>query len=427
MSSEKRHKVIEIVIYLVLWILVFAVPVVSLAIRSSDGYIGFSWREVLRMWLAIVPFFVLFLVHNFFVSKYFFIKGKRWLYFVMVAILLAVHPGIETMSHGKVPWSYHPDGEPPMELSGEGPRDAMPKGNPHYAMPDNPPHGAVPDAPVRQKIHPAPDSENHGRPPGTPFGRRLFLPDDPIDLFGISKFALAIMMLALNLVIKWFYKSQMMEEKVVELEGEMLRGQLQQLRYQINPHFFMNTLNNIHALVDIDPEKAKNTIIELSQMMRYVLYDSSEGMVTLEKEKSFLEKYLSIMSLRYSDKVTIKADFDIEGKSAMLPALLLVTFLENAFKHGITYKKESVLDTSLRMEDGRILFSCYNIKRDEDSSQKGGIGLENVKKRLNLIYGAEYNLDIAEDEESYRVNLSLPAEPKLELYGQQTDNLYRDR
>ena len=387
MSSERRYTIIENVIYLVLWILVFTVPVFSVSARTEGQDSAFNWEEVFLTWSAILPYLLLFLVHNFFVSRLFFRK-KRWLYFLIVAVLLAVHPGISIATKGRVSFQLiHP-----MPADAEMPEVEF--------WTDDPPFEEEMD-PYWYDTGPEPWEET---------GRM-----EPIDIMALAKFALAVMMLALNLIIKWSFKARVIEEKVSLMQEEMLRGQLQQLRHQINPHFFMNTLNNIHALVDIDPEKAKNTIIELSKLMRYVLYDSKDGLISLENEKSFLEKYLSIMSIRYSDKVRITAGFDVDGKEGHLPSMLLVTFIENAFKHGITYRKESVLDTSLRMEGGRILFSCYNTKNDTANDQHGGVGLKNVRRRLDIFYKDDYVLDVDEDEVSYRVTLSLPSEPALKM------------
>ncbi|MBE6244141.1 MAG: histidine kinase [Bacteroidales bacterium] len=374
MSSDKRNKILENVIYLVLWAMVFIAPVVSFAFREE----AFSWNRVFEMWISIIPLLAIFLVHNFFVSKYFFVKGKRWLYLLLAIVLLAVHPGISIATHGEVPWALCLE------------RPVSPR-----------PSEGLPPGPPPDMVHPR--LEGRGPQAG-----------QPIDLVAVAKVALAVLTLVLNIIIKWLFKSKAMEDRMLEMEKVLLQGRLQQLRHQINPHFFMNTLNNIHALVDIDPEKAKSTIIELSRLMRYVLYDSSDGILPVDKEISFLEKYLSIMSLRYSDNVKISADFDAGDKTARIPSLLLVTFLENAFKHGITYTKESVLETSLRVASGRILFTCFNTKGAEKGDESTGIGLANACKRLDLIYGSDYKLDIAEDEESYKVTLSLPSEPAIQ-------------
>ena len=374
MSSDKRNKILENVIYLVLWAMVFIAPVVSFAVREE----AFSWKSIFAVWVSILPLLLIFLIHNYFVSKYFFMKGKRWLYLLLAIVLLAIHPGISIATHGEVPWDLRLEQPVPPPT------------------PDGRPSGPPPPDMVHPRL------EGRGPQAG-----------QPIDLVAVAKVALAIMTLVLNIIIKWLFKSKAMEDRMLEMEGVLLQGRLQQLRHQINPHFFMNTLNNIHALVDIDPEKAKSTIIELSRLMRYVLYDSPDGILPLDKEISFLDKYLNIMALRYSNNVKIEADFDAGDKPSRIPSLLLVTFLENAFKHGITYTRDSLLKTSLRMEDGRILFTCFNTKGSENTDESGGIGLDNARKRLDLIYGKDYKLDIAEDEESYKVTLSLPPEPGI--------------
>lgn len=110
-----------------------------------------------------------------------------------------------------------------------------------------------------------------------------------------------------------------------ELEHQHLQSELQYLKYQINPHFFMNTLNNIHALVDIDTGKAKSTIVELSKLMRYVLYEASNKTILLSREIQFLENYVTLMSLRYPDRVSIEKNFPLEVPEVQIPPLLFVS------------------------------------------------------------------------------------------------------
>ena len=114
----------------------------------------------------------------------------------------------------------------------------------------------------------------------------------------------------------------------------------------------MNTLNNIHALVDIDTGKAKSTIVELSKLMRYVLYEASNKTILLSREIQFLENYVTLMSLRYPDRVSIEKNFPLEVPEVQIPPLLFVSFVENAFKHGISYRKESFVHVVMQLEDG---------------------------------------------------------------------------
>lgn len=132
-----------------------------------------------------------------------------------------------------------------------------------------------------------------------------------------------LLMVGFNIAIKLFFKSFRDEEMLKELEHQRLQSELEYLKYQINPHFFMNTLNNIHALVDIDTGKAKSTIVELSKLMRYVLYEASNKTILLSREVQFLKNYIALMSLRYTNKVSIQMDFPVEVPEVQIPPLLL--------------------------------------------------------------------------------------------------------
>ena len=201
------------------------------------------------------------------------------------------------------------------------------------------------------------------------------------------------------------------------LRKKSLEQQLAYLKYQINPHFFMNTLNNIHALVDIDPEKAKDTILELSKMMRYVLYEGEKQMIPLQRETDFQKTYISLMRLRYTDKVKISVQLPERVPEVGIPPLLLITFVENAFKHGISYKQESFIDVKLSLDDDRLKFTCKNSNtatKDKDDLE-GGVGLANVKQRLELLYGENYTLDFDETDNTYEVLLLLPLNKKYML------------
>ena len=192
-----------------------------------------------------------------------------------------------------------------------------------------------------------------------------------------------------------------------ELEAENTRQRLESLRYQINPHFFMNTLNNIHALVDIDPEQAKETILELSKMMRFVLYEGNKQGVPLSRELDFIRHYMALMQLRYTDKVRISLHLPDEVPDRQIPPLILVTFIENAFKHGVSYQHDSFVEVKVSVAHNELLFTCHNSKADKPNEEKGGVGLSNVRKRLNLLYGNSYALRI-HNAEDYSVELNIP-------------------
>ena len=170
----------------------------------------------------------------------------------------------------------------------------------------------------------------------------------------------------------------------------------------------MNTLNNIHALVDIDPEKAKDTILELSKMMRFVLYEGDKKGVPLSREFDFIQHYIELMKLRYTNKVKISVELPIELVNKQIPPLILITFIENAFKHGISYQHESFIHIKADIEREQLRFVCSNSKADKPNEEKGGIGLQNVKQRLNLLYDNNYTLNIEDKADIYHVELIIP-------------------
>ena len=231
----------------------------------------------------------------------------------------------------------------------------------------------------------------------------------PIHRHDITMFILVIMMIGANLGVKTYYQNEEEKKHLAKLKEQSLKQELDYLRYQINPHFIMNTLNNIHALVDIDPEQAKDSIVDMSRMMRYLLYDSDNHCVSLNSAIIFLKKYLNLMKLRYMDTVNINLDVPSScSEDVALVPLVFIPFVENAFKHGVGIGKPSTIDISIEHKDDRLLFHCHNTK-SHAKHEYGGVGLSNVTKRLELIYGSDYSLDINDEDDSYDVRLDLPA------------------
>ncbi len=169
-----------------------------------------------------------------------------------------------------------------------------------------------------------------------------------------------LMVLADLGAVAWF-NGQRLRQRLLSLEQQTLKQELAQLRFQINPHFFMNTLNNIHALIDIDQERAKRSIVELSGMMRYALYEGNNSLTPLQHEIEFLRMYISLMKLRYSNKVDVHVDIPEKVPAeVMMPPMIFATFIENAFKHGVSYQKSSFIYITLALEDNdqTIRFCC---------------------------------------------------------------------
>ncbi len=362
------RKHIEHFIYLFFWLLVYLIPILMMYIRARTHVDEeFEWMEIFHTWTLSSIFLVIFIIHNYFLAPLLVYKNNRKLYFSIVTVIV-IGFGVYQFTLKPKPMHRH---KPRVEMVQSGKGDYPPR----------------------------PEKRHH---------RPFFV--DQADFISVI---VLIMMLGMNLGIKLLLKQDEDSKKLQELKSENLHQQLEYLKYQINPHFFMNTLNNIHALVDIDPEEAKESIIELSKLMRYVLYDGNRPMVSLSKEKSFIDNYIELMRLRYSDQVDIKVETDEPIPEALIAPLITITYVENAFKHGVSYEKKSFIHIASHFKDGRFVFTCSNSKHKESTVEHGGVGLENTRKRLDLIYGSDYSLDITEDEDTYNVRLDIPLRSSL--------------
>lgn len=246
----------------------------------------------------------------------------------------------------------------------------------------------------------------HHRPPHHPGPHPLM----PLPIF--LDVIYDILIIGVNLAIALLFQHFADRIKHESLMKENAENQLDYLKAQINPHFYMNMLNNIHGMIEIDSEKAQDMVIEMSRLMRYMLYDSSHSTIELSAEVTFIKDYLALMRVRYPiDLVSIHTVFPETKRMAgvHIPPLLFIVFIENAFKHGISYAEKSFVSISLAIEKEDIVFSCMNSNHPtQDSNPSEGIGLENVKRRLDLIYHDRYYLEIEKTDTAYSVNLTLP-------------------
>lgn len=184
------------------------------------------------------------------------------------------------------------------------------------------------------------------------------------------------------------------EVRLLEKEAvnTKLQSDLNYLKYQLQPHFFFNSLNNIYSLVDLDPEKAKESLHSLSKLMRYLLKSSEEEKVSLKGEVEFLEKYIALMKVRLQDNVKIHVNFPNSIPDLQVPPLLFISIVENAFKHGVSATEESPIYFELQLDFGHILFEARNLNfaKNQQDLSGSGIGIENLRKRLFLLYGNHF-------------------------------------
>lgn len=206
-------------------------------------------------------------------------------------------------------------------------------------------------------------------------------------------------------IVKEWIRNRVTERRLRE---EKLTLELKYLRSQINPHFLYNTLNNLYsvALKNKDEETAKG-ITKLSHMMRFMLDGINENLIPLEKEISYLTSYLDLQKLRFSEQDDININFDIKGDitNIKIPPFVFIVFIENAFKYGIDYKKHSFVDIKFAVSDNKLRFNIRNSILKTGDLRNPGIGLKNIRERLDLLYPGCYNLEIASENDIFNLDL----------------------
>lgn len=228
---------------------------------------------------------------------------------------------------------------------------------------------------------------------GRPRGRRRRYTTIPYVFIARNVFSLALIV-GLSVAIKMSARWSKLESERKELEKERTEAELKNLKSQINPHFLLNTLNNIYALIEFNPPKAQTAVEELSKLLRHLLYDNNETYIPLVSEVEFMRNYIELMRIRLSKNVQLSTNIDIAPASSTLIApLIYISLIENAFKHGISGNKDSFIDIQLKERpNGVIEFICKNsaFPKSESDKSGSGIGLNQVKRRLELLYPDRY-------------------------------------
>ncbi|MDE6511241.1 MAG: histidine kinase [Muribaculaceae bacterium] len=356
MTLTNKNRRTENVVYMVLWLIatgLYLLDTMQIRYRSSEPL--FDLKVLINLADTIAPFAVLFLVNNYLLIPKLFVRNRWGAYFTATTLIIAL----------MVAYQYY---------------EFVALFETHHA----------------------------GRPAGpSPHAPPL------VPLPVLLEFVYSLLVVGVNLAVAMtfrYFEDRLETERLMKANAE---NQLAYLKAQINPHFYMNMLNNIHGMIEIDPERAQTMVIDMSSLMRYMLYDSSKPQIRLSDEIAFLNNYLNLMRQRYPEsKVSIARSFPSAEQSGtvQLPPLLFLVFIENAFKHGISYKAASWVDVEIEIKDGRVEFLCVNSRHPETKSinERSGIGLRNIRQRLQLLYGDTAALDIAETPTEYRVRLTLP-------------------
>ncbi len=369
MNKSIKIEVIENLLFGVIWLGIFTIP-----FFHQWRYSSLDWEKLLSEWLRIFGFFLIFIINISFLLPKYLILQKYKIYLISVVTLIAVFTTAGVLLNS---WLFpRPLTMPPMNLGSGMPMEL----------------GTGMPAPIGFK----PGRKNDY---------------DSQSLFIIANVIISFLVVGTSTTFKVIGQWLIADDRRKDLEKEQLKSELAFLRHQVSPHFFMNTLNNIHSLIDIDSEDAKDAVIRLSTMMRYLLYETAHGLTSLAKEIGFIESYISLMQLRFSKDVAVKLEVPKNIPDVQLPPMLFISLLENAFKHGVSYQKDSFVTFIIEIIDNRINCTIKNSKHNNKAvttNRYSGIGLTNSKKSLELIYGKDSQFVINETEFEYHVFLSIP-------------------
>ena len=364
-------KIIELVVFVVIWMVIFYLP-----FYNNRFFNTVNWDRVIVEWIRMFSFLLIFVLNAFiFVPKFLFQK-KYWGYIGLTFVVIILVVGVSVLL-GIYYTPVRPMVMPPMNLG-----------------PGMPPMELGADMPV-------------------PLGFQVVAPIEQKSIFMIilDNLIISILVVGAGTAFKMMSLWLNEEGRRKDVEKEQLKTELALLRHQVSPHFFMNTLNNIHALIDINTETAKDAIIRLSTLMRYLLYDTAHGQTSLKKEIEFIESYITLMQLRFSKKVTITLNVPNNIPDIQIPPMLFISFLENSFKHGVSYQAESFVSFDLALVDNKLHCCIKNSKhKSKENLDKSysGIGLTNIKKSLALLFDKSYTLDIMENDKEFEVTLMIP-------------------
>jgi hypothetical protein len=387
----KPRRMPAYVLYILLWLLLLIIPVITNSYNTKGDFLKICYD-----WLRMLPFVLVFSINSIWLLPGLLFKGHTNLYLIILVVTAII---ISLTFQALNPVLYKNDPKLLEQRILKDPQWGREEMRPGIS-PSLP--GNTPASP--ELFKPGPDR-------GLSENRRLPMSGQPLFLF-INTFFISLLIAGFNTAIavtnRWFTEEQARKE----IEKEHMQSELAFLQNQVSPHFFMNTLNNIHSLIEADQSLAQNAILKLSEMMRYLLYESGRGRTTLAKEIEFLRSYVNLMQLRVDESVKVRFDLPDNFVNVSLPPLLFISFIENSFKHGVSYREPSCVTFKMIQNPGSLEFIAINTvstyRNSDSTAHHSGIGLENIKKRLNLLYGDRYQLSINTSDKEFQVKLIIP-------------------
>lgn len=361
---KRNSKIFELIFISSFWGLLFSAPLFFQWINTYSV----NWKVIFNVWFDYLPLFIVFCINRYILIPQFLFKSRLFLYLLFVNLLIT----LTVLGSITIRKQLNRQQTPPLH---------------------------------EQALLQFPDSSKDLKQRMTGMEKAPMSTTPPY----INLILLCILLVGfdtgMKLSVKW---AQALQQKA-EIEKENIKNELAFLRNQISPHFLMNTLNNIHSLVDFDTKEAKSSIAKLSVLMRHLLYESDATPTALVKEINFINSYIELMKLRFCEEVDIQFNSPEQFPEITIPTLLFTNILENAFKYGISYEKKSFVHISLLIHENQLEFSISNsLHKNRKPPVQIGIGIANTEKRLKLLYNTNYTFTHKEQENVFISTIKIP-------------------
>lgn len=409
-----KFRAYQLIFHIAGWLLFMALPLLFLNGGQDNLFLILS-RPL--YWLFCVTYVFLFYLNSYILVPYLFLKKKYTVYAIVILALLAgtyyLKPYDRLIrSEMRVNPAYREWSPMRDRLLGKT-MPGPPHDQPAYPPPEGSQGGPPPPGDTSHKFGPPPGFRNDTMHRLGPYGGEGFRFGNHQNFehhrpFDVISFFIFLMIIALSTAMKIMEQWRMTEKRAIQAESDKASAELSFLKAQINPHFLFNTLNNIYTLTLIKDDNAPDSILKLSNIMRYITDDAMEDFVPLEHEIDCINDYIELQRLRLGEKTQVEIEIsgDIEDKK--IPPLILMTFIENVFKYGVSKHHKSDITIKLKGEGASISFFCQNrIFPEKDKKHRVGIGLKNTKQRLEHLYPNKHILDINTDNQLYTVKLIL--------------------
>jgi two-component system LytT family sensor kinase len=391
-----RFKIFIVTIHIAGWLLFMAFPLLFL--NGGENSSAISVLKNYSYWLFGGTYIILFYINGYLLIPRLFLRKKYIDYAILVFVLFSCVYLIKpydklvrnTETHANI---SSPEGGPEFGTPPQGSSPDVMQQPPIDEDDDSLP-SANNNAPKFNNQHQSPGNHFHGPP------NRLHFDSTSLFIF--------LMIMAISTAIKVVQQWQLTEQRAARAETDKATAELSFLKAQINPHFLFNTLNNIYTLAVTHDESAADSIMKLSNIMRYVTDEVTTDFVPLQSEVDCISDYIELQRIRMNDRTPV--NFTVRGdmQHKTIPPLILMTFIENVFKYGISKQEPSIIDINIDVAESAVSFFCQNriFIRNSDT-QRMGIGIKNTKQRLDHLYSGRHLLYITNDDEFYTVQLVL--------------------